>query len=103
MTDEIREGKQEKWPGHRLGMQSIWFGIGAVAAGLIPIAGLVIGKIAMDRGEKSRRESPQTKRWLGLLGVLLGGFGFFMNLLVIASIITVAFLLGTNIMELGAM
>ena len=103
MTDEIRKEKQEKWPGYRLGMNSIWFGLGAVAAGVIPVAGLVLGKIAMDRGEKSRKESPHTKRWIGLLGVLLGGIGFFVNLLVIASMITVAFLLGTNIMELGAM
>ena len=103
MTDEIREEKQEKWPGYRLGMKSIWFGLGTIAASPVPIVGLVLGKIAMDRGEKSRKVSPHTKRWLGLLGILLGGLGFFVNLLVIASIITVAFLLGTNIMELGAM
>ena len=103
MTDEIREEKQEKWPGHREGMKSLWFGLGAVAAGVIPVAGLVLGKLAMDHGEKSRKQSEQTKRGLGLLGILLGGLGFFLNLLVIASIITVVFLQATNIMELGAM
>ena len=84
-------------------MKALWFGLGAVAAGMIPIAGLVLGKIAMDRGEKSRKLSDQTHRGLGLLGILLGGLGFFLNLLTIASIITVIFLHATNIMELGAM
>ena len=103
MADDIREEKQEKWPGYREGLKGLWFGLGAVAAGVIPVAGLILGKIAMDHGEKCRKMSPHTKRSLGLCGVLLGGLGFFMNLLAIASVITVIYLHTSNIMELGAM
>lgn len=103
MTKETYEEIRDDELGRKEAKKALWFGLGAIAAGFIPVAGLVLGKIAMDHGEKSRKISDHTKRGMGLLGILLGGLGFFLNLLTIGSIITVVFLQATNILELGAM
>ncbi len=92
----------EKFPGHREGKKGIRLGIASVVCSPIPVAGLVLGKLAMDAGGRCRKLAPQPRRSFGLTGVLLGGLGFFIGLLVLAACVTVFFLGATNLLEIGA-
>ena len=97
-----KEEKPEKRPGYRSSIKSVWFGAVAVLTVPIPVAGLVLGCIAMNWGKRGKQESEKYQQELANLGRALGALGVFLNVLMITAVISVWFLNKTDIINLGA-
>ncbi len=97
-----REEVQEKRPGYQSSRKSLWFGVAAVVTSVVPVAGMVLGSLAMKWGKRGRQESEKYQQEMANAGVALGAIGFFINVLMISALVSVYFLNKTDIINLGA-
>ena len=103
-TQDARETRErpEKRPGYRSGMRGVWFGLAAILTSPVPAAGFILGAVSMKWANRCKAESERYQQGLGNFGRFLGGTGIFLNVLITAMIISVAFLTWTDIINLGA-
>ena len=99
---KAKEEVPEKRPGYRSSKKSLWFGVAAMVTSLVPVAGMVLGSLAMKWGKRGRQESEKYQLDMANAGVALGAIAFFLNVLMLSALVSVYFRNKTDIINLGA-